>query len=677
VIKFRTFYLAEAYSAKVIKILSDKFKKENDALTDTQIAYYIKRFEKVKQSPKIIEKDITKYTFKELENIIDSNFPPEKTSDSKKIDNNDAIYDEDGLTIYNGDSREKCVKYGSGEAWCISRKDSSNMFNSYRYRFDEINFYFIFDSERDDEFSKVVLLIDKDNNYYLASRKNSGNFAGSKRYSWDQIVEFVPKIKNLKKLFKPLPLTAEEREVYNLVKNRTNEELFKKFGKYDIVEKYISFLHELKTPQFNALPAELKMKYINTGNRVWGTMQLTSKEWMRFCEVQLQANDGHIYMDFEGPFQPTFKLPNTYIKKLNLHFKGGFPDDFKFPNEIDNLLLGSLSELDPKIKLPETIDGELNLSSITKIPDNYVFPKKVGTLSMVKVKIGDGVKFPEEVTRSFSVNSIESFGKNIQWPKKLPLNGSGYLSMLNFKDRVLPNNFEFPDADFRYNFTEIPEGYKFPKKMRHFVFDRVSRLPKTITFPEVIEGDFIMRDLIVIREDITFPKTVKGDFSLEDLGSVSANVTWPETIGGSFVLGNLKEITVDTKFPKEIGNDFYLNRFKSFTSSKTRVKWPETIKGNLDLSRLDNFPRRSVLPKTIGGDLIIPWVWDMDNVEVEIEEWPETIGGIIALRTSQENSYTTRERNLEAKEEHDEFIENVLRVVPTKFHKHISYNHHY
>ena len=116
-----------------------------------------------------------------MESIIDSNF----SKSSPIIDTNfenEAIYNENGLTIYDGDTKEKCIKYGQGEAWCTSRTDTSNMYNTYRYRMNEVTLYFVFDSERSDAFSKIVVLVDKNGDYYLANRDNSGDFSGSKKH---------------------------------------------------------------------------------------------------------------------------------------------------------------------------------------------------------------------------------------------------------------------------------------------------------------------------------------------------------------------------------------------------------------------------------------------------------------------------------------------------------------
>ena len=47
-------------------------------------------------------------------------------------DSADKLVDTDELTIYKGDAQHKCVNYGQGYSFCISRSAGGNMFDSYR-----------------------------------------------------------------------------------------------------------------------------------------------------------------------------------------------------------------------------------------------------------------------------------------------------------------------------------------------------------------------------------------------------------------------------------------------------------------------------------------------------------------------------------------------------------------
>jgi Leucine-rich repeat (LRR) protein len=140
------------------------------------------------------------------------------------------------------------------------------MFNTYRYRYDEINFYFIFDKDKPDtdDNRSLVLLVDKEGTYYLANASNSGDFTGSKKFSFEQICNYQPKIKDLKSLFKPLPLTPKEKEIYNKIKEELEvDNLLEFFGSYDMVEAYISYGHILTDNQYSNLTDDLKSKYVN------------------------------------------------------------------------------------------------------------------------------------------------------------------------------------------------------------------------------------------------------------------------------------------------------------------------------------------------------------------------------------------------------------------------------
>jgi len=381
--KYDTHLRLYEYSQALINKLINKYKLENPALTDFIINDYIQRFDKFKNKLNPEDRDISKYSFSELEKLVDSKFPKKISKDEINVDfTNEAIYNENGLTIFEGDTKEKCIRYGRGEDWCISRRDVSNMFNTYRFRYDEINFYFVFDSEKNDEFSKIVILVDKDGNYYLANRSNDGDFAGTKEYSWNDIVDFQPKLKDLQSLFKSMPLTELEKEEYNLIKNQIVDDLFNYFIKYDLVEKYISYGHKLNDVQFINIPKELKNKYINLGQEL-STEQLNSLDKSQINRVINLG--GYITQDFF--YKLDVNQINEYliaiVKKnhryLDLSHLRTLPNNIKFPNTIEyDLYLSNLTSLPSNVKFPDMIGGHLYLSNLTSLPNNIQFPDKIG-----------------------------------------------------------------------------------------------------------------------------------------------------------------------------------------------------------------------------------------------------------------------------------------------------------
>jgi len=63
------------YNEKLLNQIIKKFQEEAPGLDTNIIRIYINRFVQIKNSPNVTEKDITKYTWKQLETVVDSNQP--------------------------------------------------------------------------------------------------------------------------------------------------------------------------------------------------------------------------------------------------------------------------------------------------------------------------------------------------------------------------------------------------------------------------------------------------------------------------------------------------------------------------------------------------------------------------------------------------------------------------
>lgn len=204
--------LNEIYSEKFVKRLALKFKEQKPDLTDEVIRTYIDRFQQIKNSPKILEKDITKYSWNNLENVILKNQP--KRIKTNKIDSNqDLIYNENGLEIRIANSLNACVKYGEGYNFCISSRGNENQFYDYRMDLDRTP-YFVLDTERSTDKDKSGKFIDPDHLLVIMAlnpeRNKNGVFevTGANNdnvnimLTWDEIVQRQPKLQNLQHLFK-------------------------------------------------------------------------------------------------------------------------------------------------------------------------------------------------------------------------------------------------------------------------------------------------------------------------------------------------------------------------------------------------------------------------------------------------------------------------------------------
>jgi len=433
----------------------EKFKKENPNLTDNQINYYINAFETYSSNKNIFPKtDLMQYKFSELEQIVDKNFSKEKLTGGDKIEykgGEDELYNKNNLLILLGDLKQKCISYGSGYKWCISRTDSSNMFYSYRMRLNEPVFYFVFDKDKpkEDKYHAIVIYINKQKQYYVANANNEGD----KQMSWDQIVEIQPKLKDLQSIFKHIPLKPEEREEYNKFKEPISFEEYEKLS-YDQKNKYISFGHDLSYNQVEITPKELLIKYAKTtiGNNL---PEDFVKKMSPSDQKELKNNRIKKY----GELNSKFIYYQNDLTSEDLTVKGGLNlNNTKITSLPDNLKVeGSLYLNNTKItSLPDNlkVEGSLYLSNtkITSLPDNL---KVVGDLYLSNTKI---TSLPDNLKVGgglyLSGTPITSL------PDNLKVEGSLYLN--NTKITSLPDNLKVEGSLFLSNtpITSLPDNLK-------------------------------------------------------------------------------------------------------------------------------------------------------------------------------------------------------------------------
>ena len=529
--KYRAYikYLLEAISPKVINRMKEIWKKENNTLTDGMMDYYIRSFEKYKSSDKVIEKDITKYTFKELEKIIDSNFIQHHKQQENKI-TDEPIYNQDGLTVYEAPNRESCISIGKREKWCISRTDASNMYNSYRFALQEPNFYFIKNNKlpSNNIWSFFVLMVLNNGYYSLASRDNSGEFTGSKQISWEEVLKNVPFLKDVKDLFKSKPLTEFEKEVYQKVKPKvSNSDLLEHFGSLYLVGEYIGIGHSLSSNQFlNLNNPELRMKYINLGHDLLENevlQSLTSSEMNRYISVKVQV-DGHLNLKSLTSLPNNITFPEKIEGDVDLSRLELFPDNVMLPKIIGgSLILDGLKSLPDNFKFPETIDRSLILDSLTSLPNNIIFPSKIGGLYSHRLKsLPDNFKFPEKIGNIF-MYGLKSLPDNFKFPEKIDMS----LDLRSLKS--LPNNVILPKnigLDLNFNgLTSLPDNFKFPETIgRNLHLDGLPSLPDGIKFPQTIGGSLDLFGLKSLPNNIKFPITIDISLYLPNLNEIPQEV---------------------------------------------------------------------------------------------------------------------------------------------------------
>jgi hypothetical protein len=214
--------LNEAYAPAIMTKLMDKFKEEADDLNieinDEQLKKYIERFDVLKNSPKITEKDLFKYSLSQLIKLVTSSKGAE-TAETADI-TPDVVYhnDDDTIIVYNGSKEDNCINYGRGEKWCITRGSYSN----YRYSQDRSypTFYLANNSNlpSSDPLSFVAIQVrdprttSENQRYVYTNRANSPH--ESPPMSFSQLEREVPwlnEIPNVQQVLRYIPLSTGEK----------------------------------------------------------------------------------------------------------------------------------------------------------------------------------------------------------------------------------------------------------------------------------------------------------------------------------------------------------------------------------------------------------------------------------------------------------------------------------
>jgi hypothetical protein len=212
--------LSEALAPRVKQQLMDKFKQEADdfdiKIDDKQLSDYIDYFDaRLKNNPKVTEKDLAKYPLKTLIKLVSAYKGSSKEEDDEDTSNiPDVVYNENGLIIYSGHNEENCLKFGKGEQWCITK----GSFGNYRYDSNRKNptFYLVKDTNLPDSDRKsfFVVVVGSDNTYKVSDRSN--NDVGGRGTEWNRwepwsfVEQNFPSVQGLERIFRYVPVSKVE-----------------------------------------------------------------------------------------------------------------------------------------------------------------------------------------------------------------------------------------------------------------------------------------------------------------------------------------------------------------------------------------------------------------------------------------------------------------------------------
>ena len=241
--------LNEAYSEKAIQGFINRFKEEADDLniniTDDQLRTYIATFDRIKEKLPNDQRDLTKWSLSRFIRLVTSSKGAEA---AEEIDiTPDVVYhnDDNTIVIYNGSKEDNCIRYGSGEKWCITRSS----FSSYRYSEGKgyPTFYLAKNNNLSDsdKLSFVAIQVrdpnkTRENERYVYTNRQNSPYE-SESMSFEELMSEVPwlrEVPNIKSVLKYIPLSTGEKVTQQY---RNNAISYREWAKlpYSVKEQYL------------------------------------------------------------------------------------------------------------------------------------------------------------------------------------------------------------------------------------------------------------------------------------------------------------------------------------------------------------------------------------------------------------------------------------------------------
>jgi hypothetical protein len=473
----------EVYQKLITAVLLEKFKKENPELTEDQVLFYITQYLEIYPEIPFKTKGANQMTFQEFEHLIDgilAKKSPKEREKNTDIDLIPTVYKDNNLTIFAPKKKNECITLQHGRSWCTSRLGGGNLYYNYRLGH-ERTLYYVIDEDLpfDDLNFASVILVDPRGGMALADGSNSGKYSGHQNIDWNDIVSKIPKLKELKDLLKPEPLTSEEKELirkYQNVRVPDDANLNDRLGSDNDVELWM----EVNSPrisnfQYENLSSELQKKYIALGFDLSSQQIQSSKpEVLKYYiskKVESLKTKG-----LGSLSEQDIALLNTpVLKTLKEDLKSKFAQaltanksdylELEFPRS-DNAKFVALYGFN---ELFETANDDVDAIMITNTSDSnmsFEIPPAIG-----RFKKADSIFFgnfisslPDEIRECENLSFLSlPDNKNL---RTLPWDAINSLPNLGFLNLDKTPNLEYPDDFEKYwNQGEFPTPGFFVKNV--------------------------------------------------------------------------------------------------------------------------------------------------------------------------------------------------------------------
>lgn len=278
-------FIRQNYGKTLNKAISTSLSKDPDVTNSDTLLFYIQSYIQNRDRVPRGTKPIALMTFHELEQLVDGTLS-QGDEDAEKYQEDfgdiDKVYNQNDLIVFAPKSKDQCVRLKNGRTWCTSREGSGNLYYNYRLG-NERTLYYVIDQSKpfkDLNYASVIL-VDPYGRKSLADGSNSGRYSGHQNIPWSEIEEKIPKLKGLENLFEPKPLTQQEKDLINKVRNaNVGDNPMESLGDEKTVEMWMEYNSpRLNDKQFANLTPDLQKKYIALGfDLTGGQLQNASEQ---------------------------------------------------------------------------------------------------------------------------------------------------------------------------------------------------------------------------------------------------------------------------------------------------------------------------------------------------------------------------------------------------------------
>ena len=326
-------------------------------------------------------------------------------------DKENVLANDEDVLILKGDDEHKCVKYGKGYSFCISRGGGGNMYGNYRLS-KASTFYFVFFKNIPKEDERHIMVLDRtDSGWEWTFGKNQTKVVQG---GWDEIIKQFPILSKYEDKFVNKPLTTEEEEYQNKLQKFVYNPSMEIFNKFSYKEKadVLKFGMPIPLDVFESLDKYLRNEWISVGPEMSIDIykKISDKEKERFVNVRKQQ----LNQKLENAYDFKDLLYEDNISEVDFQI---LSDDESFFEQFIKLFYEDLKKVKKDyIKGNENYYRDSDYSyynihrkndAFSKIAIEYFIKNKIFMPFMAKTKYTDsfGSKYPEEYKKVIEIAS--------------------------------------------------------------------------------------------------------------------------------------------------------------------------------------------------------------------------------------------------------------------------------